>query len=176
MKPIIAVASKTHTLQAQLQELIREDRRILSTGAYGDEGGILLLFEERIFAGSNGAAGRDLTSSLLRPVEELPACILEPLRSLAKDMVDAWTPLRWQKSEDQAQSLGDFVWGQFRVYRLRNDISAEAQMAFMELEVELIQAIRTRQIFSLKRGADAWRMLHEMDLLAPLGGFLRETE
>jgi hypothetical protein len=91
-------------------------------------------------------------------------------------MVDSWAPLRWRKSEDQAQSLGDFVWGQFRVYRLRNDASAEFQMAFMELEGELIQAIRTRQIFSLKRGADAWRLLQDMDLLAPLGAFLRETE
>ena len=161
------------TLQARFQQMIQMDRRNLTLGAYGDEGGILLRVEECLCKVQDDSLGAKYAQGLVRPLDAFTPKGAESMEDLVRQTISTWVPLRWRMDNGEAFGKLNLVSTAFRIIRLRRKDNADLDRN-LALESKITRAIESRDVFTVERGGAEWTLLRSLDLLMPLAPFMVE--
>ena len=164
------------TLQGYLQRLVRQDQRGLTSGAYGDEGGILREVEDCLCRAQDDALGANFWSRLAKPAEAMASYTLDTVEALVAEVIVAWVPLRSQFTSEMTSQVMVATMGAFldHDHRLRLEGQGGGPRASLPLEDWLLERLAAREVIQLERGGPDWLLLRDLDLLATLGTFVVE--
>jgi hypothetical protein len=159
--------------EAVRAQILRRAPR-LSTGAYGDEGQILLELDRVAFEGLQritSAEGRDLALAWLsdqaRPSTD-PA--MHTWFLMLHGLMTRWRPLREAFGTDSLHGL------QEAVRRELGRFAPGEPDAYEWLADKICEVLAGKGLIDLRRGDPIWQVLLRTDLLAPLGPFVRESD
>jgi hypothetical protein len=162
--------------EARIRRLVALDPRALSTGAYGDEGEVLMQIESHLLMILGKGHAEAILEWMKAPVGRVSREFVHAVVGFAKEFVGEWTPLRWRASQREIDAVLMDVMGVFRAKRLAPGWTPEGEGALvLDLERRVLKAVHSRLTFSVTRGGGEWQVLHGADLLPLLGPFLREA-
>lgn len=157
-----------HSLTDELCGVIRSHRPTLSTGAYGDEGEILMAIESHIAQVLQSAPMAHLKMVCSTSLTDLGD--LDDILTAAKTFLVGWKPIRFTIPGEMVHELREHLHQALRTEETRSGVS------YHYLRESLFQALDARGVVSLVRGDDTWQLLHSLQLLHLLGAFLVEQE
>jgi hypothetical protein len=148
------------TLREFVSREIRLHKPTLSTGAYGDEGEIMMMLDGKIVEGPVGHLELDF-----RPAnrEEVTAIL-----SFMGKTLKPYVPKRFRLSKEQVDTV---------IYKVQAELTRMANrrgQSLVRIEDKIVRTVYDRAIISLQRGDELWKILFEADILADLGPFIRE--
>lgn len=180
------------TLRAYFKELILRNDNMLSTGAYGDEGCIMMAFDAKLVDQAKKNADLNAHLKLL-----LPNCDCSPEEKMLKlwesnppiDTID-FNTLRFMK-DLFLSVIDEHIILRYRLRtpeELENINNIYIKMSLDEVGNlkglnkermgyynKYMMAIAGHDLFSIERGSEEWLMLLKLDLLSILGPWIRET-
>lgn len=162
------------SIRGFVQQHIRAHRPVLSTGAYGDEGDVLLEIEclmfDAILRGSEEhyqmgqAWARNLPTSILS--QELR----DGFAYIAETIVCRTNPRRLTMPTAELSDRRECLFAALTTF---GDAPASEHMDVFQRYAGVIES---RGVISVERGGEEWRFLHRRDLLWIMAPFVVETE
>ena len=143
------------TLREFVSRELRLHKPTLSTGAYGDEGEIMMTLEGTV----------ENLELDFRPVSRQE---VTTILGFVKKTLKPYVPQRFRLTPEQVSTA---------VYKVQAGLTRMANrrgQSLVSIEEKLVRAVYDRAIISLQRGDELWKILFEADILADLGPFIQE--
>ena len=156
------------------RQIIREDEQGLSTGAYGDEGKIILELMETLVDVIRDEDPRHYDIAVAWAsnvdVEELRPATRDAIRYLTSTIAARTEPMRLTMSP---KALED---AKTELFHRLDEFGAEPHALLKKIFERYFRVIENRDAVQMVRGGDEWRLLHRYDLLACLGPWIIEVD
>ena len=155
-------------------QVIRASEPPLSTGAYGDEGKVLLELIEMFNDILRGEETRYIEIALAwngnLEIEMVGAVIRDTVTYLTSTIAMRTEPMRLTMSEEDLDDA------KTELFHRLDEFGAEPHALFKKTFERYFRVIENRDAVQMVRGGDEWRLLHRYDLLACLGPWIIEVD
>ncbi len=161
-------------IQQHCRKIIRSIEPRLSTGAYGDEGGVVLEMEQLVQSILRCEEVRHIEVALAwrgnLEMERLSSDVREAFTYLVTTFATRSLPRRLAMSQEEIEDMKADLFDRLRASR------AETFAEFKRLFERYGRVMQARETVELVRGGDEWLVLHRFDLLSCLGSWIIEVE
>jgi hypothetical protein len=146
----------------------------LSTGAYGDEGKVLLELVGIFSSILRGDEARHIEVALAwrgnLEMEKISPAVRDAFTYLATTTAARTQPMRLAMCQEALQDSKADLFNRLR------ESGVESHAMFEEIFDRYARLIDAREVVELVRGGDEWLVLHRFDLLVCLGPWIIEVE
>lgn len=161
-------------IQEHCRQTIRSIEPMLSTGAYGDEGRVLLELLELFNSIMRGDETRHIEVALAwrwnQEIEKVTPAVQEAVTYLVTTIATRTRPRRLVMSPEEIEDVKADLFNRLRESRV------ETFAEFKRLFERYGRVMQARETVELVRGGDEWLVLHRFDLLSCLGSWIIEVE
>lgn len=161
-------------IRGYCHQIIRESEPRLSTGAYGDEGKVLLELNEMFNDIMRGNEVSHIEFALAWrgnfEIEMAGPGIRDTIAYLVSTIAVRTKPMRLTMSQEDINEV------KLDLFHRLDAFSAEPHALFKKIFARYWRVMENQDVVEMVRGGDEWLLLHRYDLLACLGPWIVEVE